>query len=169
MIRLLGSVLVAGGGLWLGCAAAGQLRLSLRTLEEMIRGLALLEGEMALTGGTLEALMLRLAHRAPGAAGELFAAYGKALARLGEDTAAGLWRECVEAVAPLSREGREILCSLGEFLGRYGVREQCAAMAAVREELERLREREGERCRENCRLCRVMSLSGGAFLVILLV
>ena len=35
--------------------------------------------------------------------------------------------------------------------------------------LEELRAREGEKCRENCRLCRVVSLSGGAFLVILLV
>ena len=57
MIKLLGSVLVAGGGLWLGCFAAGWLRLRLRTLEDVIRGLALLEGEMALRGGALEELM----------------------------------------------------------------------------------------------------------------
>ena len=54
MIKLLGSVLVAGGGLWLGICAAARLRLRLRSLEEVIRGLALLEGEMALKGGALE-------------------------------------------------------------------------------------------------------------------
>ena len=54
MIKLLGSILVAGGGLWLGIFAAGWLRLRLRALEEVIRGLALLEGEMALNGGALE-------------------------------------------------------------------------------------------------------------------
>ena len=60
MIKLLGSVLVAGGGLWLGCFAAGWLRLRLRTLEDVIRGLALLEGEMALNGGALDASRCRM-------------------------------------------------------------------------------------------------------------
>ena len=169
MIKLLGSVLVAGGGLWLGCFAAGWLRLRLRTLEDVIRGLALLEGEMALRGGALEELMQTLAPRAPGAAGALFAVYARALSRLGEDTAAGLWRAAVDNLPDLSREGREILASLGEFLGRYDREEQCAAMTAVRGQLEQLRAREGEKCRENCRLCRVLSLSGGGFLVILLI
>ena len=168
MMTLLGSVLVAGGALWLGCWAAARLRLELRTLEEMIRGLSLLEGEMELNGGTLEELMARLAPRAPGAAGTLFAAYARALSRLGEDTAAGLWREAVGELGALNREGREMLASLGEFLGRYDAQRQCEAIRALRAGLEALREREGARCRENCRLCRVVSLSGGAFLVILL-
>ena len=169
MIKLLGSVLVAGGGLWLGIFACARLRLRLRVLEEVIRGLALLEGEMALKGGALEELMLALSHRAPGAAGELFSAYAHALSRLGEDTAAGLWRAAVDNLPDLSREGKDILASLGEFLGRYDREEQCAAMTAVRGQLEQLRAREGEKCRENCRLCRVLSLSGGGFLVILLI
>ena len=46
--------------------------------------------------------------------------------------------------------------------------EQCRAIAGVRERLEQLRGREETRCRENSRLCRALSLSGGAFLVILL-
>ena len=168
MIKLLGSVLVAGGGLWLGIFAAARLRLRLRALEDVIRGIALLEGEMALRGGALEELMQTLAPRAPGAAGGLFADYARALSRLGEDTAAGLWRAAVDNLSELSREGKDILASLGEFLGRYDREEQCAAMTAVRGQLEQLCAREGEKCRENCRLCRVLSLSGGGFLVILL-
>ena len=39
MIKLLGSVLVAGGGLWLGIIAAARLRLRLRALEEVTHGI----------------------------------------------------------------------------------------------------------------------------------
>ena len=168
MIKLLGSIFAAGGALWLGCFWAGALRRRTAAVEDVLRGLALLEGELSLRGGTLEELMLRLAPRAPGAAGELFAAFARGLSRLGEDTAAGLWRAAVEELETLSREGKGLLIPLGEFLGRYEVQEQCRAIGETRARLEQLLEREQAQCRENCRLCRVLSLSGGAFLVILL-
>ena len=152
----------------MGCAAAGQLRRRLAALEELSRGLELLEGEMALHCPALEACMGELAHRAPGTAGDLFAAFSKSLSRLGEDTAAGLWRSAVEGLSDVSREGKDILLPLGEFLGRYSGEEQCRAIAGVRGRLEQLQRREETRCRENSRLCRALSLSGGAFLVILL-
>ena len=70
---------------------------------------------------------------------------------------------------------RPVILSIDEYeairlIDREGFsQEQCAAMTAVRGRLEELRSREGEKCRENCRLCRVLSLSGGGFLVILLI
>jgi stage III sporulation protein AB len=169
MLKLLGSVFVAAGAVWLGQSAAVRLRRNLRGLEDVICGLSLLEGEMALSGGELEELMLRLSRRAPGKAGELFGAFGVSLSRLGEESTAGLWRAAVENLSDLSRGGKDILLSLGAFLGRFDVQAQCAAMGTVRGSLEQLRAREGEKCRENCRLYRALSLSGGGFLVILLI
>lgn len=169
MIKLLGSLFVASGALWLGLSAARRLRGELDVLEQLCRGLELLEGEMALTCPELEGLMARLSRQSPGAAGELFAAFGTSLARLGERSAAMLWREAVEGLDGLNREGREMLLPLGEFLGRYDAQEQCRAIGAVRGRLEELCLRQRGEYRERSRLCRVLSLSGGGFLVILLI
>lgn len=168
MLKLLGSALVAAGALWAGVSATQRLRRKLEVLEQLCRGLEQMEGEMALSCPELEGWMARLAATASGAAGELFAAFGASLARLGEKRAALLWGEAVEGIAHLDREGRDILIPLGEFLGRYEGEEQCRAIRAVRARLEGLYTRQSGEYRERSRLCRVLSLSGGAFLVILL-
>lgn len=161
--------MVAGGALWLGMSAAQRLRRSLDVLEQLCRGLERMEGEMALTCPELEALMARLSQPSAGAAGELFAAFGGSLTRLGEVSAAQLWKEAVEGVTDLELAGRNILIPLGEFLGRYEGAEQCRAIGAVRARLEGLYTRQAGEYRERSRLCRALSLSGGAFLVILLI
>ena len=82
---------------------------------------------------------------------------------------AGLFRgEAVIWDAGLTPEGRAALLPLGEVLGRYEAQGQREAIAQARSALDRERERaEGEKLRMG-RVYQALGLSGGAFLVILL-
>ena len=78
---------------------------------------------------------------------------------------AGPQRTELEGLAP---EGRAALLPLGEVLGRYEAQGQREAIAQARAALDRERERaEGEKLRMG-RVYQALGLSGGAFLVILL-
>jgi len=169
MMKLLGSVLIAGAALWLGFSAARRLGCRVRALDELAGGLRLLEQELELSEPELGALMERLSHRAGGAGGRLFSTFRDALPRLGEKSAAALWQECVEGSSDLTDEGKRLLCALGDCLGRFDVREQQQCVEAVRARLEQLREREEGQRREKCRMYHALALSGGAFLVVLLI
>ena len=167
MMKLLGSVLVAAGAAFLGFRAAARLRGQLRALEEILAGLEILERELELYAPELRELMGRLSMRTRGSAKELFTAFERALA---EETGAisARWENCVSQLEDLVPEGKCCLSSLGEILGRYDSREQCFCVAAVRRRLEHIRESEGALCQNRCRTCQTVGLSGGAFLVILL-
>jgi len=168
MIRVLGSVLVAAGAAAWGYQAASGLKKGLRALDDLIAGLTLLEGELSLGAPELALLMDALSRRSRGAARALFGGFTRALDRLGEVPTAALWEQTVTGLEELSAEGKCILASLGEVLGRYDCAEQRDCVRSVRTRLEQLRRREGESCRLRCRTCQTVALSGGAFLIILL-
>ena len=67
-----------------------------------------------------------------------------------------------------AEEGREALGPLGEILGRYDCREQRAGLAAVRGRLEELSVLARADSRRRGRVYEALGLSGGAFLVVLL-
>lgn len=168
MIRALGSICVAAGAAAWGYQAASGLKKRLRALDDLIAGLTLLEGELSRSAPELASLMENLSRRSRGAARGLFGDYAHALERLGEASAAALWEGAVTNRTELTGEGKFLLAALGEVLGRYDCEEQRLAVRAVRSRLEELRRREGEDCRLRCRTCQTVALSGGAFLIILL-
>lgn len=169
MMKLLGSVLIAGAAAWLGLTASLQLRRRVRALDEIAAALLLLEQELELSAPDLEQLALRVSRSSRGAGRVLFEHLGAAMNRLGEYTAARLWEQAVESLEDISPEGKRRLVSLGECLGRFDSREQRACVSAVRTRLEQLRAQEESDCRARCRTCHALCLSGGAFLVILLI
>ena len=169
MVKLLGSVLVAASAAWFGFRAAERLRGQLRAMDELAAGLSLLEQELELSAPELSVLMERVSRRSRGAARTLFESFGTALSGERDGCAAVLWEKCVTRTEELIPEGKACLAPLGEILGRYDSREQRICVAAVRRRLENLREREGARCESRCRTCRAVALSGGAFLIILLI
>ena len=80
-------------------------------------------------------------------------------------TPGAAWWQEPEKLTP---EGRAALLPLGEVLGRYEAQDQREAIAQARSALERERERaEGEKLRMG-RVYQALGLTGGAFLVILL-
>ena len=168
MMRLLGAALVAAGAAWLGFRAAGTLRLRARALEEMAQGLALLEQELEWDGPPLPRLMEELEGRCRGPARALFRDCRRALDELERESLSDAWAELVGARGELGREGQAALLPLRDTLGRCGCEEQRRAAARVRTRLEELARRTEEEQRRQGKVYQVLGLSGGAFLIILL-
>ena len=168
MIRLMGAVLVAAGGAYLGFQAAAALRRRVRALRQLEAGLALLERELELNAPPLVQLLARGAARSEGPAKALFEGCLQGLDRLDREEFSCLWRRLAEEQAGLPPEGRAILSALGDTLGRYEAPRQREALSAARRRLEELAVRLEADSRRQGRVYQALGLSGGAFLVILL-
>ena len=168
MVRLMGAILIAAGSAWLGFGAAGKLGARVRALEELAEGLDRMARELELDQPPLEQLLERLLPSSRGAARTLFAGCREALERLEEEPFARAWERLVESEPLLNKEGQACLLPLGQVLGRCGWEEEQRVLdcAARRLEQEAGRARE-ERLRMG-RVYQVLGVSGGAFLVILL-
>lgn len=168
MIRLMGAVLLAAGCGYLGVQAAENLRRRSRSLSEMARALALVEGELELGSPPLGQLLERVAGRCSGPAKALLEACAQGLDRLDQEDFSALWRRKVAQLEELGEEGRAALAPLGDILGRYDGQAQREGTQAVRRTLEMLARRWEEERRRQGRVYQVLGLSGGAFLAILL-
>ncbi len=168
MVRELGAVLLAAGCALIGFRAADSLHNRVRALEETSAGLLLLEQELELDGPPLPILMERLSTRAAGPARALFQQCRDGLERLDEENFSHLWRRLVSSCRELGEEARDCLAPLGDTLGRCGCEAQVRAVRAVRERLLEFSARAEERDRRERRVYQLLGLSGGAFLVILL-
>lgn len=168
MLKLLGAIMAAAGCAGLGLSRDRQLREGVRTLDQLIRGLALLEGELALRCQPLPQLLEGLARRCSGTVGQLFAACALGLDDPERAAFSAVWAGEVDGLEGLSPEGRDLLRPLGQYLGRYETARQCGAVEETRKQLALLREREGENCRRMGRVYQALGVTGGAFLMILL-
>ena len=79
-----------------------------------------------------------------------------------------LWRRLTGRLSQLGREGQAVVAPLGDTLGRYDGERQREALAAARRRLEELAAQTEEDSRRMGRVYQALGLSGGAFLVILL-
>lgn len=166
MIRFLGCVLVAAGGGYWGVRAAAQQRREEEDLRKLLLALELLERELSLRMTPMPRLLGQLSLRCPAPAGAFF---GSCAERMNQGTPLSVvWREEVDQVPGLDEESRALLYPLGQVLGRYEAEGQGEAIAGVRRELELLCRRRGEESRRLGRVYRALGLTGGAFLVILL-
>lgn len=168
MWKLVGAVLVAAGSGWLGLSAASGLTKRLRAVQAMISGLELMERELWERGAALPELMAALARRcAPPAAG-FFQRCAEGCAQLDQVPFGESWRQAVEGLELLSPDAQAALLPLGEVLGRYEADSQRKALEHARQALEREEQRAQEERRRLGRVYQALGLSGGAFLVILL-
>ncbi|MCI8422083.1 MAG: stage III sporulation protein AB [Lawsonibacter sp.] len=168
MLRLLGAVFVSAAAAWTGFQAAAALRERARALEDMSAGLALLEQELELGGLPLPQLMASLEGRCAGPARALFQGCVQGLEALDQESFSQLWRRLTASQTELGREGQDCLAPLGEVLGRCGGSRQCQTLRAVRARLDACAARNREEFRRQGRVYRALGLSGGVFLVLLL-
>ena len=166
-MKLMGCIFIAAAAAFLGFRAAERLKAQVRALDELSDGLMLLEQELELHAPELELLMRGLSGRTRGTAQNLFGAFADGLSER-EVAASVKWEQCVCQLEYLIPEGKSCLCGLGDILGRYDSREQRECVSAVRRRLEHIREMEGSVCQSRCRTCQTVGLSGGAFLIVLL-
>ena len=168
MVRLMGAALFAGGCAVLGYRAAACLRARVQAVGQMAGGLALLEGELELSAPPLSQLMARGAARSQGPARTLFQDCAQGLTRLDREDFPSLWRRLTAERTELGAEGQAVLLPLGETLGRCGADRQLEALSSARRRLEALSARLEADSRRQGRVYQALGLSGGAFLVILL-
>ena len=91
-----------------------------------------------------------------------------ALDRLEEEPFSAAWRKLVMELAKRGQEGQACLHPLGDTRGGCSGREQRQAVSLLRRRLEELTARAEEDRRRMGRVYQTLGLSGGAFLVILL-
>ena len=159
---------MALSGALLGQRAAEGLCRRERAREEMAQGLEGLERELELSAAPMPQLMDRLIPRYRGPAGEMFRGCREALERLEEESLSRAWRRLAEERRELGEEGQSCLASLGDCLGRWDSGEPRRGIAAVRGRLEELAALAREERRRQSGVYRALGLSGGIFLMIML-
>ncbi len=163
-MNALGAVLLAASGLLAGLRAAGSVRRRERSAAALCRLLELMRFELSRFRTPLPALFVSLAERTEGCAGTLCARASMALAVDGTRFRAA-WAFACE---PLDAAEKAVLLPLGEVLGRYGAREQEAALDAALAEMERLRDERRARAGERRRLYIGLFTAGGLLAAVLL-
>ena len=168
MIRLMGAVLIAFGAAWLGLGAAAELGERVKRLEALSAGLELLERELWERGSPLPEVMEQLSRRTQEPARTLFARCAQACGQLDREPLTDAWRGLVEELDGLGPESRAALLPLGEVRGRYAAQGQREALERARRALDRAQVRAEEEKTRLGRVYQVLGISGGGFLVILL-
>lgn len=168
MLKLLGASLTAAACAWIGFRGADLLSRRCRAIRELENGLVLLEQELELHAMPLPELLERLSTRTDGCAREMFTSCVLGLERLEETTFSEVWRKSVNACSVSGRDCIQCLLPLGETLGRCDADAQIRAISAVRERLDMLARFAYEDYRRQSGVYRALGVSGGAFLIILL-
>ena len=168
MLRLTGAILTAAGCAWIGIKKAEELKAKTRALRDMNEGLALLAQELELNEPPMDLLMGRLILKSRGSARLLFTGCLKEMEGQAEKPFAELWKRAVDDRRELGHEGQNSLGALGGVLGQCGVAAQLRALDYVRRDLEHHAQQAADVEREQGNVFRVLGISGGAFLVTLL-
>ena len=169
MIRLIGALLTAGGGAWLGFSAAMRLRRRVRVLRQLAGALEQMDREVAFRLTPMPELMERLAAEYPPPVGELFANCRRGMEQLGERSLSEIWRTALaDTDLDLERRAAAVLDELGEVLGRYEETGLRTALARAEAELTREGELAREEVRQRGRMYQVLGLACGGLVVILL-
>jgi len=168
MLKLLGAVLLTGGGLALGLGAVRDLTRRLETLRALNAAFGLFERELVLRAPSTPELLETLARRAPAPAGAFFSACQKGLSRLGERSFQEIWTSSLAVLPALEQEERAVLVTLGASLGRYIAEDQCRAIEEARRQLTEILTHIEERRRREGRSYGALGLALGLFATILL-
>ncbi len=170
MLKLLGALLLVGGGGWMGWSAAGELKRRVRALEAWRDALALLQNELSFRLSAMPELMERLSHSCREPARGAFLRLKAGLDKLGERSFEELWDAALDAQAGgLSPEDADALRPLGSLLGRYGWEDQCRGLEQTRKTLKERIKQAREDLRRKGRAYGALGLALGAFVTIVLI
>ena len=169
MVRLLGLLLLAAGPAWAGFHAAARLARRPRVLRELAAALEEMGREVSFCLTPLPELFARLADGREGPVGALFARCAAGLDGLEACSMGAIWRSAIrEAGLDLDSRSGRALEELGSALGRCGGADLAAALEQTAEELRAAAETAARETEQKGRMDRVLGLTAGAALVILL-
>lgn len=168
MLKLLGAILLAGGGLALGLGAVGELSRRVEALGAFASALSLMDSELALRTPPTPQLLALLARRTREPAAGFFARCAAGMEGLGELSFEAIWDRELRTLDSLDEEGRRTLAELGAVLGRYDVEAQRSAAATLGARLGEQERRLAQRRRQEGKAYGALGLSMGLFVTILL-
>lgn len=169
MIRFVGAVLLALGGLGAGLTAVSRLAGRVRDLRALEGAVETLERELGWRLTPLPEALERTAEGLTGRPARFFRLCGREASALEGRPFREVWVDCMNAARmDLEREDAAILEELGAVLGRYDGDSQRQALERAAARLTAQREKAEERRERLGRLYGILGISGGLLLVILL-
>lgn len=169
MLKLLGVLLLAGGGLSLGLGAVEERFRRAAALGSWRTALALFSAELAFRLPPMGELLETVAHRAQEPAGTALLTAAQGLEKLGERPFETIWGEALQTcVPPLAPEDIDLLTPLGTVLGRYDGESQRRAVEEVGAALEARESQVRAELRQGGKAWAAAGLSLGLFAAILL-
>ena len=138
MIRLIGSILVAGGMAAAGLSAVKKLSVHVAALSSMINALEIMQLEICFRLTPIPETVKMLAATAEGPAREFFADCRKRLDSENCSSFQETWNAALreDECMGLSEQERQIISDLGPVLGRYDAEGQEKALGYARRRLE---------------------------------
>ena len=170
MFKIMGLGLVICGCTAMGVAAGNEMERRIRDLEELIRILELLEGEIGYANAVLAESFCRVAKRVRKPFSLFLEHMAEHMERLEGDTLPRIFAHHVQKdlrQTALCPEDREALIGFGEQLGYPDVKMQLAAIAHYKSQLIKACAQTQEHYRQNSKMYRYLGLMGGLFLAVI--
>ena len=165
-------MLLASAGL--GAAKSMEYRGRIRSLAEMRRLFLLLDGEIRSSRTPVPDAFLHMSERMQGNCKEFLRELSKELNRMDKEQFREIWCRVLDTHlgngrTDLKKEDLELLASFGDMFGYLDTRMQLDSIHLLQEQiLERMSELSGI-CTSQTRMARIMGVSVGIFLVLLLI
>lgn len=170
MLKAVGAALLLTGSAGLGLTAIRRLERRVTALRSLIEALELMERELDFRLPPMKELILATACRATEPAAGFLHACGEGMDKLEGKPLAGLWRQAaLEKLPALKKQDLETLFSVGAVLGRYDGEGQRRTIAVAWERLSNFLAEASEERRRQGKVYGALSVTAGAFLVILLI
>ena len=170
MTRLIGILFLAAGPAAIGLLASEGLKRQVSILEALLGAVERMKGELPLRLLPGPELLQSMEKSSTPPVSEFFRRCGAGLGELGEKSFAQIWRQAMEKSLPeLEQAAKVAFETLGEMLGQYREEEQLAALERTTAELERALDAARREAEVRGKLDRVLGLTAGAFLAIVLI
>ena len=169
MIRVIGGALLLCGSILSGWIAAGRLDARVGTIRQMLAAIQTIRRELAFSLTSVPCMIERLETQTKGPLHLFFNRFQTALHQLGTKSMGELWNETLQkAELPIQPEERNLFATLGEVLGRYDGEGQETYFSFLTEELERCQRAAEEERNRMGKVYRVLGVTVGGFLIVLL-
>lgn len=170
MTRLIGAVCLAGGSALLGFCAVEHMNSRVRDLRQLLAGLEVMLRELDYCLAPLPELLCRAAEQTAGRVKLFFELCAKGAEHLNGRTFQLVWNQAQEAAQlRLERDDLSLLEQLGSVLGRYDRDSQHRALTGAIARLEEQWGRASEQSKQLGKVYRVLGITAGTFLLILLI
>ena len=170
MFKIIGLGLVICGCTAMGMAAGNEMERRIRDLEEIIKMLEFLEGEIGYANAVLAESFCHVARRMRKPFSFFLENMAEHMERFEGDTLQKIFAQHVQKdlrQTALHPEDREALIGFGEQLGYLDVKMQLTAIAHYKSQLTKACAQAQEHYRKNSKMYRYLGLMGGLFLAVI--